>query len=72
MQDQSKQVESLLSDLEADVLAAKLLVMAVILFALGARSAILVGPAIPGAFFVGANMKFFERNVVFDAPATQG
>lgn len=53
LQDQSKQVETLLSDLEANVIAAVILVMIVIVFALGTRSAILVGLSIPGAFLAG-------------------
>lgn len=53
LQDQSKEVKSLLSDLEANVMAAIMLVMIVIVFALGLRSAILVGLAIPGAFLAG-------------------
>ncbi len=53
LQDQSKQVKDLLSDLEANVIAAVILVMIVIVFALGLRSAILVGLAIPGAFLAG-------------------
>ena len=51
--DESEQVETLLSDLEANVIAAIILVMIVIVFALGLRSAILVGLAIPGAFLAG-------------------
>lgn len=53
LQDQSEQVETLLSDLEANVIAAAILVMIVIVAALGVRSAILVGFAIPGAFLAG-------------------
>ena len=53
LQDQSEQVKTLLSDLEANVIAAIILVMIVIVFALGFRSAILVGLAIPGAFLSG-------------------
>ncbi|SFQ95441.1 efflux RND transporter permease subunit [Poseidonocella sedimentorum] len=53
LQDQSEDVKSLLSDLEANVIAAIILVMIVIVFALGLRSAILVGLAIPGAFLAG-------------------
>ena len=53
LQDQSEEVKTLLSDLESNVLAAVLLVMVVIVFALGLRSAILVGLAIPGAFLAG-------------------
>jgi multidrug efflux pump len=53
LQDQSEQVKTLLSDLEANVIAAVALVMIVIVFALGVRSALLVGLAIPGAFLSG-------------------
>lgn len=53
LQDQSKQVKDLLSDLEANVIAAVILVMIVIVLALGLRSAFLVGLAIPGAFLAG-------------------
>ena len=53
LQDQSEQVKTLLSDLEANVIAAIILVMIVVVFALGLRSAILVGLAIPGAFLAG-------------------
>lgn len=53
LQDQSKQVKDLLSDLEANVIAAVILVMIVVVFALGLRSALLVGLAIPGAFLAG-------------------
>jgi len=53
LQDQSKQVKDMLSDLEANVIAAVILVMIVIVLALGFRSAILVGLAIPGAFLAG-------------------
>jgi multidrug efflux pump len=55
LQDQSEQVETLLSDLEANVIAAVILVMIVVVFALGLRSAILVGLAIPGAFLAGVS-----------------
>ncbi|MCH2165587.1 MAG: efflux RND transporter permease subunit [Marinovum sp.] len=53
LQDQSKQVKDMLSDLEANVIAAVILVMIVIVLALGLRSAVLVGLAIPGAFLAG-------------------
>ncbi|MEI4260661.1 efflux RND transporter permease subunit [Roseovarius sp. D0-M9] len=53
MQDESEQVETMLSDLEANVMAAVILVMIVIVWALGIRSALLVGLAIPGAFLAG-------------------
>ncbi|MEL6601170.1 MAG: efflux RND transporter permease subunit, partial [Pseudomonadota bacterium] len=51
--DESEQVETMLSDLEANVIAAVILVMIVIVYALGVRSALLVGLAIPGAFLAG-------------------
>lgn len=53
MQDESEQVKTMLSDLEANVIAAVILVMIVIVWALGFRSALLVGLAIPGAFLTG-------------------
>ncbi|WP_300074656.1 efflux RND transporter permease subunit [uncultured Ruegeria sp.] len=53
LQDQSKQVKDLLSDLEANVITAIILVMIVIVLTLGVRSAFLVGLAIPGAFLAG-------------------
>ncbi len=59
LQDESKQVISLLSDLEANVIAAILLVMIVIVWALGLRSALLVGLAIPGAFLTGVAALWF-------------
>ncbi|MDG1863241.1 MAG: efflux RND transporter permease subunit [Yoonia sp.] len=59
LQDESKQVKSLLSDLEANVIAAILLVMVVIVWALGLRSALLVGLAIPGAFLTGVAALWF-------------
>jgi multidrug efflux pump len=53
LQDQSEQVQEALSDLEANVLTAIILVMVVIVWALGLRSSVLVGLAIPGAFLSG-------------------
>lgn len=53
MQDESEQVKSMLSDLEANVIAAIILVMIVVVWSLGIRSAILVGLSIPGAFLAG-------------------
>ncbi|MBY4892726.1 efflux RND transporter permease subunit [Rhodobacteraceae bacterium N5(2021)] len=53
LNDQSEVVDDLLSDLEANVIAAVALVMIVIVYALGFRSAVLVGLAIPGAFLAG-------------------
>ncbi|MBF0188884.1 MAG: efflux RND transporter permease subunit, partial [Magnetococcales bacterium] len=48
--DQSTKIGSMLGDLENNVLAAIVLVMIVIVGALGLRSSLLVGAAIPGAF----------------------
>ncbi|NDV52278.1 efflux RND transporter permease subunit [Salipiger sp. PrR003] len=59
MQDESKQVKTMLSDLESNVIAAILLVMIVIIWALGVRSSILVGLAIPGAFLSGVAALYF-------------
>ncbi|ETX15592.1 acriflavin resistance protein [Roseivivax halodurans JCM 10272] len=67
LQDQSEQVETLLSDLESNVIAAVMLVMIVIVFALGLRSAVLVGLAIPGAFLAGVTAIWamgFTMNIV--------
>jgi len=50
--DQSKQVEGMVSQLEGSVLTAIILVMIVILGALGVRSALLVGFAIPTSFLL--------------------
>ncbi|MDX6749792.1 efflux RND transporter permease subunit [Geminicoccaceae bacterium 1502E] len=53
LQDESRQVRTMLSDLENNVLAAIILVMIVIVATLGARNALLVGLAIPGSFLAG-------------------
>lgn len=53
MQDESEQVKTMLGDLESNVIAAIVLVMIVIVWALGLRSSILVGLAIPGSFLSG-------------------
>ena len=50
--DQSRQVESMVRQLEGSVLTAIALVMIVVLAALGARSALLVGFAIPTSFLL--------------------
>ena len=50
MQDKSDEIREMLGDLQNNVLSAILLVMIVILAALGPRSAMLVGIAIPGSF----------------------
>ena len=65
--DESEQVQTMLSDLEANVIAAIILVMIVVVYALGLRSALLVGLAIPGAFLTGvAGLYFmgFTMNIV--------
>ena len=59
MQDESEQVRTMLADLEANVIAAVILVMIVIVWALGLRSGILVGLAIPGAFLSGVAALWF-------------
>ncbi|MBO9491258.1 efflux RND transporter permease subunit [Endozoicomonas sp. G2_1] len=51
--DQSKDVKDTLSDLQNNVFSAVLLVVIVVIAALGSRSALLVGLAIPGAFLTG-------------------
>lgn len=53
MQDQSEQVKDMLKDLQNNVMSAIILVMVVIIAALGLRSAMLVGLAIPGSFLTG-------------------
>ncbi len=57
--DESEQVEAMLSDLQANVIAAIILVMIVVVYALGLRSSILVGLAIPGAFLTGVAFLYF-------------
>jgi multidrug efflux pump len=52
-QDQSRYIEDMLSDLQNNVISAILLVMIVIVGALGWRSGLLVGIAIPGSFLAG-------------------
>ncbi|MFT6606599.1 MAG: multidrug efflux pump [Halocynthiibacter sp.] len=67
MQDESDQVKSMLSDLEANVIAAVILVMIVIVFSLGLRSSVLVGLSIPGAFLTGVAVLFlmgYTMNIV--------
>ncbi|WP_448565540.1 efflux RND transporter permease subunit [Thalassotalea ganghwensis] len=51
--DQSIDVKDTLSDLQNNVLSAVLLVVIVVIAALGTRTALLVGLAIPGAFLTG-------------------
>jgi len=50
MQDKSTEIKTMLSDLQNNILSAIILVMVVIIAALGLRSAILVGIAIPSSF----------------------
>jgi multidrug efflux pump len=52
-QDKSVRVRDMLSDLQNNVLSAVLLVMIAVVWALGLRSAALVGVAIPGSFLTG-------------------
>lgn len=51
--DQSSEVENMLSDLLNNVMTAVILVLIIMLGAMGARSALLVGLTIPGAFLTG-------------------
>ena len=51
--DRSGKIRDMLSDLQNNVIAAVLLVMIVVVWALGVRSAVLVGIAIPGSFLTG-------------------
>ncbi|MBU0725484.1 MAG: efflux RND transporter permease subunit [Alphaproteobacteria bacterium] len=52
-QDRSKDIRTMLSDLQNNVISAILLVMIIIVGALGLRSAGLVGVSIPGSFLLG-------------------
>ena len=52
-QDKSKDIRIMLGDLRNNVISAVLLVMIVIIAALGVRSGLLVGIAIPGSFLTG-------------------
>ncbi len=52
-QDKSKQIVTMLSDLQNNILSGVVLVMIVIVAALGLRGALLVGLAIPGSFLIG-------------------
>lgn len=54
--DQSEDIRQMLLDLQNNVLSAVILVVIVILGALGLRSSVLVGLAIPGAFLTGILM----------------
>ncbi|SDF42349.1 multidrug efflux pump [Limimonas halophila] len=66
-QDKSERVRSMLGDLENNVVTAVVLVMIVVVAALGPRSSLLVGLAIPGAFLTGIlaiDMMGFTLNIV--------
>lgn len=52
-QDSSTQIQTMLGDLQNNVISAVLLVMIVVVAALGLRSALLVGMAIPTSFLIG-------------------
>ncbi len=52
-QDGSEKIKTMLLDLQNNVISAIILVMIVVVFALGVRTATLVGIAIPGAFLTG-------------------
>ncbi|MCB2055816.1 MAG: efflux RND transporter permease subunit, partial [Geminicoccaceae bacterium] len=52
-QDKSDDIRAMLSDLQNNVLSAIILVMIVIVAAMGLRSAMLVGFAVPGSFLAG-------------------
>ena len=66
-QDESDTIRTMLKDLQNNVISAILLVMIVIVWALGVRTAGLVGVAIPGAFLTGILFLYavgFTVNVV--------
>jgi len=66
-QDKSKQIRTMLGDLQNNIMSGVVLVMIVIIAALGIRSALLVGLAIPGSFLAGIlviNSVGFTLNVV--------
>lgn len=56
--DRSTDIRTMLTDLQNNIISAVLLVMIVVVAALGVRSAILVGVAIPGAFLSGVLIIF--------------
>ncbi len=66
-QDKSNDIRTMLQDLQNNVISAILLVMIVVVAALGLRSALLVGVAIPGSFLIGILYLFlfgFTINIV--------
>ncbi len=52
-QDESSRIFDMLNELENSIILAVLLVMAVIVWALGWKSALIVGLAVPGSFLIG-------------------
>jgi multidrug efflux pump len=52
-QDRSSDIRTMLLDLENNLISAVVLIMVVVVAALGLRSALLVGVAIPGSFLIG-------------------
>ncbi|MFC4726941.1 efflux RND transporter permease subunit [Coralloluteibacterium thermophilus] len=67
LQNQAEDIQSLLGDLENNVIAAVLLVTATMVLALGLRAALLVAVAIPGAFLGGIlaiHLLGFTLNIV--------
>jgi multidrug efflux pump len=65
--DSAKQIRTMLSDLQNNILSGVILVMIVIIAALGWRSSILVGLAIPGSFLAGILVLYsigFTMNIV--------
>ena len=52
-QDESNKIRDMISDLQNNLIAAVILVMLVMVIAMGWRSAVLVGIAVPGAFLMG-------------------
>ena len=66
-QDKAKETRTMLTDLQNNIVSGIVLVMIVIMAALGIRSALLVGLAIPGSFLAGIfviHMLGFTMNVV--------
>ena len=67
MQNQAEDIQTLLGDLENNVIAAIILVMLTTILALGLRASVLVAIAIPGSFLAGIlliNLLGFTLNIV--------
>src|SRR3990172_3307610 len=67
MQDESRQIRSMLADLQNNIIAGIILVMIIIIAALGIRASLLVGLAIPGSFLASIailNMMGVTLNIV--------